>query len=182
MQGQARGFTVVELMVTLAVLAIVMAFAIPGFQSMINDNRLSSASNELIANLQTARMEAIRRGRRVVVCASANPNEGSAATCATAGIHGWITFVDEDTDGDFGAGDTLLRNTTFDAMVEITGNTVFDFRADGLARDGSGTLITGDHLRLRIDTTQPARNVRCVDIGVVGASVSKPATHDAACT
>ena len=182
MQGKARGFTVVELMVTLAVVAIVLAFAIPGFQSVINDNRLSSASNELIANLQTARMEAIRRGRRVVVCASANPNAGAGATCATAGVHGWITFVDEDTDGDFGAGDKLLRNASFDAMVEITGNTVFDFRADGLARDGAGTLITGDHLRLRIDTTQPARNVRCVDVTVAGASVSKPATHDAACT
>lgn len=182
MRAQERGFTVIELMVTLAVLAIVVGFAIPGFQSIINSNRLAGTSNEFIAALQTARIEAIRRGRRVVVCASANTNAGADADCATSGIDGWITFVDEDTDGELGAGDTLLRNAGFDGTIQVSGPMLLDFRADGLARDDAGALVTGDHVRLRIDTTQPAKNVRCIDIGVVGASVRTPAAHDASCT
>jgi len=64
----ARGFSLVELMVTIAVLAILLAIGIPSFASLIASNRLTSATNELVAALQTARTEAIRRNVRVTVC------------------------------------------------------------------------------------------------------------------
>src|SRR3546814_7846546 len=79
-------------------MAIVMGFGVPGFQTLVNGNRLSAAANEAVANLQTARMEAIRRGCRVVVCASGNANAGTGATCDNKDIDGWITFVDTDRD------------------------------------------------------------------------------------
>jgi type IV fimbrial biogenesis protein FimT len=179
-----HGFTLVELMVAIAVMAIVVGFAIPGFQSMVNSNRLASSANELIASLQTARIEAIRRNRRVVLCTSANPNAGAAARCASSGIEGWIVFVDANTDGDFDPpGDTLVRNSALDGPVEFAGETTIVYRADGLARESDGaTLMSEGEVRLRIDASQPVRNVRCIDISTGGASVGNPPAHDANCS
>lgn len=180
-----RGFTLVELMVTLAVAAILVAAAIPGFQAMVNSNRLAGAANELVAGLQTARMEAIRRGRRAVVCGSANANEGAGATCASSNLDGWIVFVDnsDPANNDFdAAGDALLRNSVLDGPVQVDGEATVVFRADGLARQADGTtLMTAGHIRLRIDTNHPAANVRCVDITTGGAAVRTPEGHDASC-
>ena len=177
-----QGFTLIELMVTVAVLGIVVGFAVPGFQSVVNGNRLTGAANELIATMQVARTEAIRRNRRVAVCASANANAGDAATCATSNLDGFIAYVDADPHGNFDkAKDTLLRNTAFPGALEVTGNTFLDYRSDGLARDASGALVTAGVVRIRIDARQPRANVRCVDISTGGAVVRIPEGHDAAC-
>lgn len=178
----ARGFTLIELLVTIAVMAIVLGFGVPGFQSVVNGNRLAAAANEAVANLQTARMEAIRRNRRVVVCASSNPNAGAGAACATSGIGGWITFVDNDRSNAFNAGDTLLRNATVEGPLEITGIMTVVYRSDGLARDAAGNLLDGA-VRIAIDTVNPARNVRCVGVRTSsGVAVQTPAANDAACS
>lgn len=176
-----RGFTLIELMVALAVMAIVIGMAVPGFQSTINGNRLAGAANELVAGLQTARMEAIRRGARVAACASANANAGAGAACATSGVHGWIVFVDADRSNGFNAGDTLLRNSTVAGNVEIAGTMLASFRGDGMARDAAGNLLSGN-VRLRIDTDRPQQNVRCIAISTGGnATITTPAAHDGAC-
>jgi type IV fimbrial biogenesis protein FimT len=182
MPGQ-RGFTLIELMVALAVMAIVLGFAVPGFQSMVNSNRLAGASNELMASLQTARMEAIRRNRRVAICASANPNAGDDATCAGSGVHGWIIFVDTNTDGDFDkVGDTLVRVASLPSNIEVSGTDLVAYRSDGLGRDVDGALVTDGNVRLRIDASQPKQNVRCIGITTGGAAVRVPTAHDDSCS
>ena len=180
-QVRTHGFTLIELMVGLAVLAIVLVAAVPGFEALVNGNRLAATANEVVASLQTARMEAIRRNRRVIVCASANANAGTDATCADASVDGWITFVDNDRDDTFGADDTLLRNSLVDGSVEVSGVPAVVFRSDGLARDAAGDLLDGS-VRIAIDTSHPELNVRCVDIRTSGAvSVSTPPTNGAGC-
>ncbi|MDT8410077.1 MAG: prepilin-type N-terminal cleavage/methylation domain-containing protein [Wenzhouxiangellaceae bacterium] len=57
-----RGFTLIELMVTLAVLAILVTAATPSLQKMIRDNRVTTQSNELIALINLTRNQAIREG------------------------------------------------------------------------------------------------------------------------
>jgi type IV fimbrial biogenesis protein FimT len=178
----ARGFTLIELLVTITVMAIVLGFGVPGFQAVVNGNRLAATANEAVANLQTARMEAIRRNHRVVVCASGNANAGNAATCAGSDIDGWITFVDNDRNNAFSAGDTLLRNTSVDEALEIGGTMTVVYRSDGLARDAAGNLLNGA-IRLAIDTTRPLRNVRCVAIRTSsGVAVQVPGANNGACS
>ncbi|MFC7300993.1 GspH/FimT family pseudopilin [Cognatiluteimonas weifangensis] len=161
------GFTLVELMIAMAVLAIVLTLAVPGFESVVNSNRLTGAANELVNALQTARMEAIRRNRRIVVCLS---DAAGAATpaCSALAPDGWIGFVDVDRDGSYGAGDTLLLTSTVAAPVRVASSASVAgkivFRSDGLARDAADTLLDGV-IAMCIATRRPASNVRHVGIG-----------------
>ncbi len=85
------GFTLVELLVALAVAAILLAVGVPSFRSTIASNRLTSTTNDLVGTLAQARSEAIKRGTRVTVCMSADGEK-----CAQTGTwaQGWISFVD----------------------------------------------------------------------------------------
>jgi len=86
----ARGFTLVELMVTLLVLAILLGLAVPSFRDAALSSRLTGYANDLVASVQIARSEAIKRNATVTLCASTN-----GSTCATAGGWevGWIILA-----------------------------------------------------------------------------------------
>lgn len=86
---QHKGFTLVELMVTLAVAAVVLALALPSFQRLMQSNRADTIGNEFATALTFARMEALKQARRVTICAS---NDGVA--CAGGWGDGYIVFVD----------------------------------------------------------------------------------------
>jgi type IV fimbrial biogenesis protein FimT len=160
-----RGFTLIELIVTIAIAAILLTVAIPSFQAAVNSNKLASAANEMIASLQTARMEAIRRNQRAIVCFSANPT-ASSPSCATSGLTGWITFVDNSSphNTSYDGGDILLRSSTFKAPVVVSGLNVVTYRSDGMARTAAGAVVNGS-FDVCIPTTQPADNMRHVNIG-----------------
>ena len=75
--AKASGFTMIEMMMTIAIAAIVMTLAIPSFRYVTNANRIASEINGLLGDLQFARAEAIKEGRTVTVCVSTD-----GATCA----------------------------------------------------------------------------------------------------
>lgn len=177
-----RGFTLVELMVTVAVMAIVLGLAVPNFEPTINASRLTGSANELVAALQTARMEAIRRNRRIAVCPSIDA-EADAPNCSAADASGWLVFVDADRSGAFNAGDTLLRRSVSASRVRIAGSPAAAsgvvFRADGLARDTSGGLLDAV-IDLCIPGTSPPSNVRHLAIGS-GSRISVSSGSNPAC-
>ena len=93
------GFTVLELMIVIAMMGVLMAVGIPTFTSMITTNELADTTNDLLISLKRARAEAITTGRDVIVCSSTD-----ASTCSgTAGNwnKGWLVFVDRDMDGNY---------------------------------------------------------------------------------
>jgi type IV fimbrial biogenesis protein FimT len=104
---QHSGFTLVELMVTIVIMAILAAIALPSFQNLITNTRIVSATNELVADLAMARSEAIKRGAGVVtVCASA---DGAQCSGATDWSGGRLVFVDGGAEGTVDGTDVILR-------------------------------------------------------------------------
>lgn len=105
----------VELMVTIAIVAILTTLAAPSFRRLIQSNTLSGTVNSFLGDLRYARSESIRRGGSVVMCRSDSP-EAATPSCAASNsagskgwASGWIIFQDNDKGGSYNAGDNLLR-------------------------------------------------------------------------
>ena len=86
-----RGFTLIELMVTLAVLAIVLGIAVPSFTQQIRNNSSVALTSEFQTALSYARAEAVKRATRVSICPSTN---GASCLGASDWHKGWLVFVD----------------------------------------------------------------------------------------
>lgn len=86
-RAHARGMTMIELLITVVIMAILFAIAVPSFRNASLGSQLSAAANNLLASVQLARSEAIKRNRAVTLCASAN-----GTSCAASGgwEQGWI--------------------------------------------------------------------------------------------
>lgn len=113
---QGSGFTLIELLVVMAIAAILLTIAIPNFQTFILNNRMASQSNDLLAALQLARSEAIKRGVRVSVCKSSNPmSDPPGCTAGGTWAQGWIVFVDGGVAGEVDGTDMAIQ--AFGALV-----------------------------------------------------------------
>lgn len=86
MNKSNSGFTLVELMLTLTIAGIVLSFGVPAFTDVIRNNRLSTQTNELIAAINMARSEAVRRGANVTLCTSTDQSSCTGASWQ----QGWI--------------------------------------------------------------------------------------------
>jgi len=96
-----RGFTLIELIITLAVVGVVLAFAVPSFREFMLNSRMSGTANDLLAGVQLARSEAIKRQRPVAICPSTSPSAApptcvAGTTWSSAGSPaGWVVWVDD---------------------------------------------------------------------------------------
>jgi type IV fimbrial biogenesis protein FimT len=108
MKKYMRGFTLIELMVTIAIVAIMLTIAAPSMTGVLKKNRIESYQEDLLRDVGYARQEAVTRNIPVAVCKSAD-----GATCTTGNDweQGWIIFVDNPgtTAGSVDGGDEILR-------------------------------------------------------------------------
>lgn len=105
------GFTLVELMIVCVIAAIVMVWGIPSYRDMLRNQQRDAALFDLIADLNLARSESLKRGTSVALCKSSS---GTACATGSTGYEiGWIVFTDPQTSGTQGTvdtGETILRN------------------------------------------------------------------------
>jgi type IV fimbrial biogenesis protein FimT len=93
-----KGFTLIELIMTMAIAAIVLTIGVPSFQQTIQTNRKATQVNQLLHSLNVARSQAVTLGYPVSACKSAD-----GSTCGGTGVKwkdGWIIFLDDDMDAD----------------------------------------------------------------------------------
>lgn len=91
----ATGFTLTELMVAVAIVAVLVAVATPSLRDLLANERASSTANDLLAALQQARSEAVRYSRPAELC-PLDPDPGKPPTCGNDWSQGWIVRVDRD--------------------------------------------------------------------------------------
>ncbi|WP_158081309.1 GspH/FimT family pseudopilin [Rhodoferax fermentans] len=185
--NRSAGFSLIELMVVIAIAAILATLAVPSFQGMIASSNLTSTTNDLVATFARARSDAVRRGKRVTVCMSAN-----GAQCATSGTwsQGWIMFNDNDhsdANANVKTGETITAVAAAlsnQLVISTKGSMPYvSYSADGQAKLMNGGSGAG---RIRVCSTSSAltNNTRARDIVInfAGrANVVKPTEVDATC-
>jgi type IV fimbrial biogenesis protein FimT len=140
------GFTMIELMIVVSLLAILAAFAFPSFQSFIASSRLTAESNELLSGMNLARSEAVRVQRRVLLCRAGatggvvnfSATNGCVTTADSEPWQAWAVFVDENSNGAMDGTERIVR------VQAITGNALEFISNDGLAAAGNRIAFRPD--------------------------------------
>lgn len=111
-----RGFSLIEVMVAVALVAVLLSIAIPAFSSMLARNQLVAATNGARGALLAARQAAVMQGRPVSICAG-TPDSGCTGDWAGGE---WVVFADANHDGEIDAGERVVRH----GRVPALGDTV----------------------------------------------------------
>jgi len=139
MQKHESAFTLIELMITIAVVAVALTVGVPSFNNVIERNQLTVHINELVSTLHFARSEAVRRNTNVGICHS---DDGSS--CGGAGYEdGWIIFTDINNDGDYAdTNEELIRvNDGLPNNYTMHTNSLGLFKYDAKGKAGSGRIV-----------------------------------------
>lgn len=149
----AGGFTLVELMVTVAIIGIVAAVAVPAMQSMIMSSRLNGAAEELTSAVQVARSEATRRNATVRLCPT-----GDGSTCSsTAAWSRWIIVGRDNASGSM----EVIRDEAVSGAYQVTGP------ADGIRFRPSGLIDTSSVMTVCTDASA-SNNQRVLTVNLGG--------------
>ncbi len=165
---RVKGVTLIELMITLAILSILVGLAAPAFDSIRLSSRLRAYSNELVAGALLARSEAIKRNSVVKLCVM-NPN-GDDCQNSTEWENGWLIFHDVNNDDTLDAGETLIA--------------VHPAATTGYNLDGSAAVLTfaGDGVGTTTFTMNVCRATPTVGVQERMVTVSASGTTNVAKT
>lgn len=141
-----QGFTLLELLITIAVLGILLGIAVPSFQSSLTNSRLTTAANDLVGALQAARSEAIKRN-------------ATHQFCVDTGTKAWQVLDNSN---------AILRQGQINPGIAITAANLISsgtqrcvrFRSDGLPYNATPALLTNGSLTLTLNSRTRTVNIQ----------------------
>ena len=182
--SRADGFTLIELMVTIAIAAILLMVAAPSFVTMQRNSELTAAANALVAGINAARGEAMKRGLNAVV----------VPTDAASWRNGWTVFVDTGTarNGTLDASDIVVQRqpalagyfavSASGTAAEAVPYMMFDASGYSKTKAGGFGPLTLSIARNDLSGASVSEETRRVIVARTGrARVCKPST-DTTCT
>lgn len=146
---RSQGFTLLEVMVTLAIAGILVAIGVPGLTAFIANNRMVSQVNTMVGLMNAARVEAIAQRRTVTVCGSAD-----GVVCNGSWSNNWIAFIDRNGNGVINT--TVPAAATDDVVIRVApvqrpltvallssdnAKTTVQFNSQGFSADGNGVTF-----------------------------------------
>lgn len=144
-----RGFTLLEALVVLALLAVLLSLAAPSLQALRQKHQMQSQAEQLQSSLMLARTEALRRQQRVTLCVRAAA-AGAGPDCATAGTwaQGWVVFVDGNDNGRREATEAVLQvQEAIPGFLTLQGNATVDryisYGPQGRSQSTTGAFQAG---------------------------------------
>lgn len=151
-----HGFTLIELMVVMAIIAIVGTIALPAFRDMLASNRIVTSANELVTSFHQARSEAVRRSDTVTI-AACKPDCGATGTAAWS--NGWQTSV---------AGTVIAEHAALASNITATANgaTAFALSYDYSTQGRLG--ISVQHQILLCDANRSGEAGRLITLEPIG--------------
>ena len=162
---RSRGFSLIEMMMGVAILAIVIKLAAPTFSDFIKKSRLTSSTATLVADLNYARGEAIMRNAPVIVCAKAS----SSTNCSTTPTwqSGWVVCIDANSDNVCDTASASVpnpmrvRNAISTTTVITAGAPVVRFSSVGAVTGNGAFTIAGG------PSTLPSKSIQVTSNGYV---------------
>lgn len=142
------GFTLLELIITLTLISIVTAFAIPSMTSFTKNDRLVTNINSMVGHLAYARSEAVKRSQQVSMCVSNNTDTPAPSCTGGNWEDGWIVYIDADANNSFDAAEEVIKaHGPFTGNNAVTINNVgtqviYDNR--GYLASNTGSLLLCD--------------------------------------
>lgn len=196
-----KGFTLIEVLITLVVVAVLTLGVAPNLSSVVKRNRSAASINDMLASLQYARSEALTRGTSVILCRRQTPSDSDASctnsnltvtapcSCATATTNsnadgwedGWLVVADSDRSGAVSVGDDLLRvNGPIGGGFSLRGNTALAdnvlFQADATVGNSMGSFFLCGPGTDTASDSERIRMARKISISLVGHSTAGDAT------
>lgn len=155
MNGASHGgFTLLELLVTVAVAAVLLSIGVPSFIDTVRNNQMAASANELLGAMHLARTEAVKRRTPVTVCSSANPLDPSPS-CSAGAFDGWVVFADTD-------GDITIDAAAVPPEVVLRAHGPLPDTIDALS-DGAYVSFAGSGFRRDFGGNPSARTIRLCD-------------------
>jgi type IV fimbrial biogenesis protein FimT len=168
----SAGFTLVEALSVISILAILMAIGVPSYRSVTTSSRVSTEVNALLGDLQFARSQALKQGQPVTVCVSVG---GATCSSSTLWQGGWIVFSDPNANGTVDSGETVWRVQRAlsggDELKEPNGLKAITFNRAGFALNlpNAGVMLS-----VR-DKDKKPNFTRCLSITTAGMMTTQ--TH-----
>ena len=140
-----KGFTVIELLVTLSVAGILLSVAAPSYRDFVQESRITAQSNSLLSSIMLTKSESIKRNSTATICPSTN---GIACTGGTVWSNGWIVFADADGNGAVDAGEEIIQVgaafTGGNTLQTSVGDLRVTFTANGFSMGFNSTFSLCD--------------------------------------